>query len=295
MALFLVSGVDLTRTFDSSPSFAAAGIASRAWDFGDGRTSTTTIPTLTYAAAGTYAVTLTVTDTVGQSTSFVTDVTVTSPAATTVYVIAPIPGAYASDVQIANMALAHIGSGKLITNLITDRSKEAIACNLFYAQTRDEVLQDFPWGFASRRAVLGLVGDDPTTEWSYSYRYPSDALAVRSIASGVSRMETPASQVPHRILSDETGRLLYTSQTDAVIEYTARVIDSAQYPPDFVQAVALKLAAYIAPSLMSDGAPGARSALLQHYALQLSVARRSSANEGRPDVAAESEFITGRN
>lgn len=53
--------------FDSSESVAQAGIASYFWEFGDGQTSNRPNPTYTYAKAGVYSVSLTVTDTKGVS------------------------------------------------------------------------------------------------------------------------------------------------------------------------------------------------------------------------------------
>jgi PKD repeat protein len=49
-------------SFDSSPSSDDVGIASYAWDFGDGASSSAANPAHTYAANGTYAVTLVVMD-----------------------------------------------------------------------------------------------------------------------------------------------------------------------------------------------------------------------------------------
>jgi serine protease len=58
------------------------GIVSRAWAFGDGSTSTAANPSRTYAAPGTYAVSLTVTDTDGLTATTTQNVTVTRPNAT---------------------------------------------------------------------------------------------------------------------------------------------------------------------------------------------------------------------
>lgn len=67
-AAMFSSTVDGTEArFDASASTVSSGrtVASYAWDFGDGSTGTGASPTHTYAAAGEYKVTLTVTDSAG--------------------------------------------------------------------------------------------------------------------------------------------------------------------------------------------------------------------------------------
>jgi len=73
---FTTSG--LTATFTDTSTDAQNNIASRSWNFGDGTTSTATNPTRTYAAAGTYTVTETVTDAGGLSSTKTASVTVSS-------------------------------------------------------------------------------------------------------------------------------------------------------------------------------------------------------------------------
>jgi PKD repeat protein len=62
-----VSG--LTATFTDSSTDSGGTIGSHSWTFGDGSTSTATSPSHTYAAAGTYSVTETVTDSIDGLTS----------------------------------------------------------------------------------------------------------------------------------------------------------------------------------------------------------------------------------
>ena len=69
-----VSG--LTASFTDTSTDSNGTIASRSWNFGDGSTSTLANPSRTYAAAGTYNVTLTVTDNGGASSSKTVAVTV---------------------------------------------------------------------------------------------------------------------------------------------------------------------------------------------------------------------------
>ena len=68
----------LTASFTDSSSDSDGSIASRSWNFGDSTSSTTTNPSHTYSSAGTYNVTLTVTDNNGATNSTTKAVTVSS-------------------------------------------------------------------------------------------------------------------------------------------------------------------------------------------------------------------------
>ncbi|WP_408950333.1 S8 family serine peptidase [Lysobacter sp. Hz 25] len=70
----------LTATFTDSSTDSDGNIASRSWNFGDGTgASTATNPSHTYTAAGTYNVSLTVTDNAGGTHTKTASVTVTAP------------------------------------------------------------------------------------------------------------------------------------------------------------------------------------------------------------------------
>ena len=66
----------LTATFTDSSTDSDGTIASHSWNFGDGSTSTATNPSHTYAAAGTYSVSETVTDNGGATGSVTKSVSV---------------------------------------------------------------------------------------------------------------------------------------------------------------------------------------------------------------------------
>jgi PKD repeat protein len=79
-ALFTFSCVDLTCAFDASASSDPDGtIAAWDWSFGDGGTDSGTTVQYVYAVAGTFTVTLTVTDDLGATAAVTQAVTVTDP------------------------------------------------------------------------------------------------------------------------------------------------------------------------------------------------------------------------
>lgn len=75
-AAFTVTTDELTATFTDGSSDPDGQITARAWDFGNGTTSTEKDPAVTYAEAGTFTVTLTVTDDKGATGTTTRTVTV---------------------------------------------------------------------------------------------------------------------------------------------------------------------------------------------------------------------------
>ncbi len=78
VANFSVVTNGLTASFTDSSTDSDGTIASRAWTFGDGGTASTANPQRTYATAGTYTVTLTVTDNAGATNQTSKTVTVST-------------------------------------------------------------------------------------------------------------------------------------------------------------------------------------------------------------------------
>ena len=93
-AAFSFTCTDLACAFDASGSSDADGsVVAYAWNFGNGTTGTGRNASLTYAAAGSYTVSLTVTDDQGASASVAQTVQVTSSVDTTAPVIKSVKAA----------------------------------------------------------------------------------------------------------------------------------------------------------------------------------------------------------
>lgn len=103
-----------------------------------------------------------------------------------------------TDTSICNRALAHIGTRSQIASL-TENSPEARACNMFYEETRNEVLSMAYWNFANKTATLSVLKVAPGTPgaastnatvwnntfppppWLYEYAYPDDCIQMMRI------------------------------------------------------------------------------------------------------------------
>lgn len=199
----------------------------------------------------------------------------------------------ASKTEIANLAISHIGTGKAISNLDTERSAEANVCRLFYETSKEAVLGDHHWPFSRKEAVLNLVEETPEGEWSFIYRYPSDCVDMRRIKSGV-RNDTLKSRIPFEISSDDSGKTIITDKEDAECEYTKNVNNSTLFSAEFVLALSFRLAAYIIPRLSGGDPFKAKAEMLAQYELELGRAKKKSMNEERTEQPPPTELIGTR-
>jgi len=194
-----------------------------------------------------------------------------------------------SKTVISNLAISNLGVGKEIQDFDTDPSEEAQACRRYYDITLESTLRAFPWPFATKTVDLALIEENPTTEWAYSYRYPSDCLWAKRMLSGV-RNDSRQTRSPYRILKDVSGKIIYTDEQFAKLEYTQRVEDPTYYSSDFILAFAFRLAAYVAPRLSKGDPFGMRQSNIGLYEAEISSAKAAALNEQQDEELPNSEF-----
>jgi hypothetical protein len=203
---------------------------------------------------------------------------------------APVP---ATAVSICNRALARLGISYTIQAL-TDASKEAYQCNLWFVPCREATLQDIPWGFATKRATLALSGTgQATAPWTYKYAYPNDCLMARSIDLGVI-ITDPKQRIPFAIESDgtESGRVILCDFPNAVLTYTLAITNPAMFTTRFADALAWKLAEDLA--MVMSVSTVIRDGVHAHYELALSRAIMADNREQQDRMEPDAEFIQGR-
>lgn len=149
-----------------------------------------------------------------------------------------------SAVNLANLALSHIGDEANLSSL-TEQSAQAEHCNRYYPIVRRMLIERHTWSFATRRAALAEVSDEPPASWGYAYALP--ALCLKPFAVLLPESTDDAEPQPFVVETLATGaKVLYTNAEDAVLRYVVDVEDTSKFTPLFDVALSHLLAAYIA-------------------------------------------------
>lgn len=150
----------------------------------------------------------------------------------------------ATDVDIANMSLGHLGTRATISDL-NENSTESREISRWYATVRDTLVSKVDWNFS--RVYLALAsGGTPPARWAYSYAYPSDCLKFRGFDWG-SPLPYPAClSTDFEVASDGTNRFIYCNYAQAIGVYSQRVTDPNRFEPAFAMAFSVSLAAMTA-------------------------------------------------
>lgn len=152
-----------------------------------------------------------------------------------------------SKVQIARMALSHVGSKSNIESL-DENNTSAKECKLWYDMARLRVLEVHNWGFARKSQALALHSDAaPTYRWSYRYSKPSDCVAPRMIENPLG---LDADAIPFDIEEAPNGtESIVTDQASAVLLFTRNIEDVTRFSMHFIHMMSLQLAIFINPKL----------------------------------------------
>lgn len=153
-----------------------------------------------------------------------------------------------SEPQIYNRALNAIGARNSV-NSVSEASREAEVCRLWFGTARDIVLRAAPWSVGRSHARLALLatrddtlewaGTDPMPGFSFAYALPSDMLIPRYLSS--------YNRFTMGVFNDGSGdqMALMTNSESPILSYTKRVESIGLWDVQLEMAVTFALAAYI--------------------------------------------------
>lgn len=193
-----------------------------------------------------------------------------------------------SDVEICNQALRHLGLGTISS--LDENRREAKDCKLFFATARDAVLVDHAWNFAHKRRLLAgfAIPDDYLGKYSFAYIYPADCKKARKVL-----LSGGTAPQDFEVVRSPTGeKIILTNANPAVLVYTMTVTDPNWFDADFIEALALKLAAKLARPLTASAQ--AEQAMTTLYANAINAAKTTDAKEGEPEDVPDVPWIKAR-
>jgi len=222
----------------------------------------------------------------------------------------------ATDVDICNLALGHIGDAAAVTSISPpDSTTQALHCARFYPIARDSLLEEHAWGFATVRVALAAAPTNPSTSWQYCYLAPTNVLNYLEILDSNAQDDystglplagsVPATVQPQvgiqpaqpfvveQDLNDND--IVLTNQANAVLRYTQVQTDTSQFSPLFIDALALRLAAMLAGPIIK-GTEGRQVAmqLRQEAAGAKAAAVASDSNQRRVRLLYSTPWIVNR-
>lgn len=194
----------------------------------------------------------------------------------------------ASEVEIVNLALSHLGSTARINSLSED-SEEAHHAQLIYPKARDALLRGHAWRFATKYQTLASLGNPPT-HWDYAYQYPSDCLRALAIVTTVEGDDP----VPFEVALAPSGdsRTILCDLPQAQLKYIARVSNPNLYDPAFLVALSWLVAAELSAPLTGD--PDRYKMVSDAYQRAVSAAAAMDANEAHRDYNRDADAIKAR-
>lgn len=196
-----------------------------------------------------------------------------------------------SEAGVCNIALLRIGQRGGIDSL-DEPTEAARACKFLFADARDLTLRGAWWKFATRRAALAPLANITRTGWSYVYAWPADCLTPRFIWPGL-RNPSAENRVPFDTENDaQRGNLLLSDAVTPELFYTFKHTSVGQWPPEFVDALAWRLAADLARGLVVKPALGDAMDKRAEFSIQRAAALEL--RKGQEDEPPEAEFIRVR-
>ncbi len=221
----------------------------------------------------------------------------------------------ASEVDICNLALGHLGDNATVASLDPpEGSAQAEHCARFYPLARDAILELHDWNFATKRAQPAMIAS-PWPQWRYAYVQPSDCLRVLAVLNpeatddysqslprpwSQSGLDNPgmATYTPQPFVceTDDEGReVILTNQENALVRYVAFVSDTTKFTPLFTTTLTWHLASLLAGPVIKGDAGRAEGKRCEAMAATwLIQARNSDTAQRRVNPTHSVGWIAGR-
>lgn len=192
-----------------------------------------------------------------------------------------------STVDIANMALGHIGKSSVLN--LSETSAEAREVNFWFSKVVNVAKLRSPWTFDRTLFTLASLDNDYEERWSYKFDLPSSLVKIVRV---IPRVDPHGTSNMKPVPYQRMGGALYTNEREAKVDGVNANVNPSNWPDDFALAVSFLLAARIAPRLTRK--PSYVQQMTQSYEYHLGLAIESDAGQEPTYYAYESEYLHDR-
>lgn len=202
-----------------------------------------------------------------------------------------------TDVDLANLALSHLGDDATVSQLSPpEGSVQAEHCARFLPIARNTLLELHPWKFATRRATPALREDQASSAWQYVYQEPNGMIRILAVLPEGYLRDSDGSAVDFDTESDSDGNgLILTNTPNATIRGIFSVTDPARFTPLFTEALGWLLASYVAGPLIKGETGASEAVRCWQAAMQMyQLASGSSARQARKTFEHTAPWIKDR-
>lgn len=199
----------------------------------------------------------------------------------------------ATEVDIANKALSHLGNDATVADL-GEASVEAMHCARFLPYAIRTLLEMHAWKFAKTR-VLGAPVETSFGSWTVCYQEPADCVRVLGVLPEGYTNDTRDTVDFDCEAAEDGSPLVMTNTENATIVYTRLVTDTTKFSPLFVEGLSWLLASYVAGPLIKGQEGAAESN--RCFGIALGLAGRgaaSNANQHKQPPSSDAPWISGR-
>ncbi len=192
-----------------------------------------------------------------------------------------------TDLEICNLALTKLGQNRI--SAFTENSEPARLCNIFYEQTRDMLLREHNWNFATKIEALNLIANEEIINYDYLYSFPSKCLFIMQVFD---ENKTEINEYEILLTTDTNTKCIASNTELAYIKYIKKITDTSKYDSLFIDALANKLAYELTMSL--TGSQDTANNFLQLYNLSLNNAKRINMQEKHKKQTKVSQYLEVR-
>jgi len=183
-----------------------------------------------------------------------------------------------SDVQIAKLALSHIGDRYDITSL-DEATPEAEQVNLIYTDVRDALLREHPWNFARRFYTPAALSGTAPAGWGFMYAYPPTALKVLKLVHPLDPRGEKLEPLKFAVArNNDDIKVLMSNEQEPEFEYVKQITLATEFDAMFDMAFSWRLAEHLAMPLTGDGQIADK--MERKSRMEVEKAKMDDANEG---------------